>query len=88
MNGSHTSLCVVFLDLLLDSFSAFFFFPETNAFIVCRNGERPVGRRENCQINDIHTQKGKTISPHFTPGCLLVNYLVQEVGWGDQNHKN
>lgn len=51
--------------------------------------------RKNYQINDIHTQKGKETpptlpqtNPHPTPGCLSVNYLVQEVGWGDQNHKN
>lgn len=43
-----------------------------------RNEEKPVGRRDNCQINDINTErKKKTLTP---PGCLSVNYLVEEVG--------
>lgn len=39
-----------------------------------RNRERPVGKRENCQINDIHTQKGETShppdQPHLPPMSL------------------
>lgn len=32
-----------------------------------RNRERPVGKRENCQINDIHTQKEETSHPQTSP---------------------
>lgn len=57
-----------------------------------RNGKRPLGRK-NCQINDIHKKEKRPpplpqTNPHPTPACLSVNYLVQEVGWGDQTHKN
>lgn len=44
---------------------------------------RPVGKRENCQINDIHTQKGETSHPPDQPRrpqMSLWDYLVQEVG--------
>lgn len=50
-----------------------------------RNGERPVGRRENCQIDDIHEKEEGP--PHPRPPCLSVDYLVREVGWEDQNEK-
>lgn len=47
-----------------------------------RKRERPVGKRENCQINDTHTQRKRPPTPQKSPThprCLSVNYLLQEV---------
>lgn len=57
------------------------------------NEEKTVERRENLLMSDIHIpspQKDPTSAqtkPHLTLGCLSVNYLIQKVRWGDQNHK-